>query len=133
VRTSGLLTIAWVLLISACYQQPVISPQRPLRCTPSETKSECPKGFTCAASGVCAASSCQKTEDCPAGLACTSRGCVLVPDGGLGDAPPIQIPVPPDGAPRIDVLPPPDFGAPAPDLGAPAPDVATPTFDGGNA
>jgi hypothetical protein len=92
------LTIAGALLISACYQQPLISPQRPLRCNPAEEKGQCPKGFTCSVIGVCAPQSCQKNEDCPAGLSCTNRGCVPAADGGADGS--FQIPVLPDGAPR---------------------------------
>jgi hypothetical protein len=90
------LTIAGALLISACYNQPVISPHRPLRCDPAQEKGQCPKGFTCSSIGVCAPQSCQKNEDCPAGLACTSRGCVPPPDAGVDGA--IQIPNQLDGA-----------------------------------
>jgi hypothetical protein len=89
--------ILGALLISACYQQPVISPQRPLRCNPAEEKGQCPKGFTCAVIGVCAAQSCQRNEDCPAGLTCSSRGCVVAGDAGAGDGA-MQVPVPLDGA-----------------------------------
>ncbi|HXU81353.1 MAG TPA: hypothetical protein VN914_08145 [Polyangia bacterium] len=109
--------IAGALLISACYQQPVISPQRPLRCDPAEEKGQCPKGFTCAVIGVCAPQSCSKDDDCPLGLSCSNRGCVPAPDGGAGDGS-IQIPVLPDGAQR------PDFGGDdavvTPDLAADA-------------
>ena len=95
---------AGALLISACYQQPAISPGKPLRCSPAVEKGQCPKGFTCASIGVCAAQSCSKNEDCPAGLTCSSRGCVVAPDGGAGDGA-IQIPVLPDGASLPDVGP----------------------------
>jgi len=124
VRLLRPLTIAG-LLLSACYQQPVISPQRPLRCTPGEMKAQCPKGFTCVAPGVCAANSCQEHDDCPTGLVCSSRGCVTVPDGGAGDAPPIQIPDPFDGSAV------PDAGAATPDAAAPSPDLSISTPDGG--
>ena len=120
------LTIAGLLLISACYQQPVISPQRPLRCNPAEAKSECPKGLTCVPIGVCAPNSCQKNEDCPVGLACSSRGCVLPGDGGVGDAGAIQIPVLPDASQALD-------SGLVPDAAVPEPDVLSPsTPDGGN-
>lgn len=89
-------------------------------------KSECPKGFTCATTGVCAANSCQKDEDCPMGLLCSSRGCVAVPDGGAGDVPPIQIPILPDGGRAPD-----DGAALMPDAAAPSPDLAISTPDGG--
>jgi hypothetical protein len=128
VRIARPLTIAWVLLISACYQQPVISPQRPLKCNPAETKSECPKGYTCVPIGVCAPNSCQKDEDCPAHLTCSNRGCVAAPDGGAGDGS-IQIPVLPDGGSPIDGESGPDSLAPAPaDAAAASPDLSS----GGN-
>ena len=127
-RISRPLAIAWVLLISACYQQPVISPQRPLKCAPSDTKSECPKGFTCVASGVCAPNSCQKDQDCPLGLTCSNRGCVAAPDGGGGDAPPLQIPTIPGALDGSSL---PDATGPG-DAAAAAPDLSTATNDGGN-
>jgi hypothetical protein len=80
------------LVFSACYQQPALSPQRPLGCTSSEAKGECPKGYSCIANQVCAPDSCKRNEDCPAGLACTNRGCVIPPDGGGNDGSRIQIP-----------------------------------------
>jgi hypothetical protein len=138
VRILRPLTIAGLLLISACYQQPVISPQRPLRCTPNETRSECPKGLTCVLggcapgtrltcvpTGVCAPNSCQKDQDCPVGLACSSRGCVALPDGGAGDSA-IQIPVLPDAGPFLDAPPVLDAPPPPPDVPAFLPP------DGGN-
>jgi hypothetical protein len=116
--------IAGALLISACYQQPAISPQRPLRCNPAEAKGQCPKGFSCVAIGVCAPQSCAKDEDCPAGLDCTSRGCVIPADGGAGDGG-LQIPVLPDGSQR------PDFGGDDTGGGASAPDASISFPDGG--
>ena len=140
-RISRPLAIAWVLLISACYQQPVISPQRPLRCTPGETRTECPKGLTCVLggcapgtlltcvpTGVCAPNSCQKDQDCPLGLTCSNRGCVAAPDGGGGDAPPLQIPTIPGALDGSSL---PDATGPG-DAAAAAPDLSTATNDGGN-
>jgi hypothetical protein len=108
------LTIAGALLMSACYEQPVISPQRALRCNPVEEKGQCPKGFTCSVIGLCAPNSCSKNADCPGGLVCTGRGCVPQPDAGPEA---IQIPVLPDGAQLPDVAviddaPPQQFDAP---------------------
>jgi hypothetical protein len=123
VRLFLLTTIAGALLISACYSQPVISPQRPLRCHPAEEKGQCPKGFACSAIGVCAPQSCQKNEECPAGLVCTSRGCTPPPDAGADGA--IQIPDLPDGAVK-----PSDIDGAAPDV-APPSEVAAPLLDGG--
>jgi hypothetical protein len=85
-------------LFLACYQQPELSPQRPLRCTSSQAKGECPKGFACIADRVCAPTSCESNADCPQGLACTSRGCVVPPDGGEGDAAGGLLPGPVDGS-----------------------------------
>jgi hypothetical protein len=106
------------LLLAACYQQPALSPQRPLRCSPSETRDECPKGYACQG-GVCGPTSCQHSTDCPAGLSCTNRGCVLPPDAGDADGG-LQIPADRDanalevGIP--DVAPAPEAGVDAPAL-----------------
>jgi hypothetical protein len=88
---------AAAMVLAACYQQPIISPQRPLSCTSSSDKGECPKGFSCVADRVCAPNSCQDNDDCPAGLSCTSRGCVIASDGGARGDGAIQIPELPDG------------------------------------
>jgi hypothetical protein len=125
VRLFLLTTIAGALLISACYSQPVISPQRPLRCKPVDLTTQCPKGFSCSIVGVCAPQSCQRNEDCPAGLACTSRGCAPPPDAGGDGA--IQIPDLPDAAVN-----PTDTDGATPDVSPlPTPDAATPLLDGG--
>jgi hypothetical protein len=75
-----------VLLFTACYQQPAVLPARPLLCASSQAAGECPKGFACIADRVCAPVICERNEDCPATLVCTSRGCLLLPDGGEPDA-----------------------------------------------
>jgi hypothetical protein len=100
VRLFSVCVTAVALLVSGCYQQPLISPQRPLRCASSMGKEECPKGYACVADRVCAATSCSQNEDCPMGLTCSSRGCVLPPDGGGGDGADFQIPAVRDGGLR---------------------------------
>jgi hypothetical protein len=108
-------------MLVACYQQPVLSPQRPLRCNPSAKTDECPKGYACQA-GVCGPTSCSHMSDCPAGLSCTNRGCVAPPDGGEADGG-IQIPNVPDAE---------ALEAGAPEDGQVAPDSpVTLTPDGG--
>jgi hypothetical protein len=81
---------SWIALASllclACYEQPTLSPQRPLRCLSSQGVRECPNGFACIADRVCAPVFCERNEDCPSGLSCTGRGCVLLGDGGEPDA-----------------------------------------------
>jgi hypothetical protein len=74
------------LLIAACYQQPTLSPLRPLRCDPAGGKAECPTGYSCAATGVCARTICRNDEECPAGLLCANRTCLPVPIGDPRDA-----------------------------------------------
>jgi hypothetical protein len=118
------LAIAGALLVSGCYNQPIISPQRPLRCNPAETKGQCPNGFACATTGVCGPQSCKENADCPAGLVCTNRGCVAPPDAGITDGA-IQIPNQPDGAVKPSEI---DGNVPDDVL---EPDVATPLLDGG--
>jgi hypothetical protein len=103
VRLFLLATITGALLISGCYNQPVISPQRPLACHPTEGTGQCPKGFSCVLTGVCAPQSCSRNEDCPAGLSCTSRGCVPSPDAGITDGS-ILIPNLPDAAAKPSEL-----------------------------
>ena len=72
------------LLVAACYQPPVLSPSKPLRCTTPDASGECPDGYRCVA-GVCALRSCRSDVECPTGLAChPDRGCVI--PGGPEDA-----------------------------------------------
>jgi hypothetical protein len=100
-----------MVMFAACYQQPVLSPQRPLQCTLSQQMTdECPKGYACQG-GVCGPTSCQHTADCPTGLSCTNRGCVVLADGGQPDGP-IQLPYDRDASSPessvVDLLPAPD-------------------------
>lgn len=68
--------------LGACYQQPEVPRDKPLKCM-SADEDECPVGFRCIASGICALINCQTDEDCAEGLICTDRtGCDL--PGGDG-------------------------------------------------
>jgi hypothetical protein len=70
---------------ASCYEQPLVPRDKPLRCT-SADEAECPVGFRCIASGICALVDCQTDEDCTQGLICTDRtGCDL-PGAGDGGA-----------------------------------------------
>jgi hypothetical protein len=113
-------------LLTGCYQQPPISPQRPLRCTSSTEKDQCPKGYVCVADRVCAPTSCSKNEDCPDGLTCSSRGCVPPPDGGTADGAEIQIPNTRDGG----LFSSPDRGAIGTDVVSVPPDAPSSPEDG---
>jgi hypothetical protein len=67
---------------AACYQQPPIPRDKPLRCS-SQQEGECPVGFRCIALGLCANINCASDDDCPRGLVCTERtGCDLAGDAG---------------------------------------------------
>jgi hypothetical protein len=71
--------------LAGCYQQPEVPRDKPLRCT-SADEAECPSGFRCIASGVCALINCQTDNDCTQGLICTDQtGCDL-PDVDGGSA-----------------------------------------------
>jgi hypothetical protein len=71
--------------VAGCYEQPLVPRDKPLRCT-SADEAECPVGFRCIASGVCALVDCQTDEDCSEELICTERtGCDL-PGAGDGGA-----------------------------------------------
>jgi hypothetical protein len=96
-----------VVFLAGCYEQPVLSPQRPLSCTSSSAENECPKGYHCVLDRVCAADSCDTNAECPAGLICTSRGCAVAPDGGQVDGERYQIP--PEGG--VEASPPDSEGA----------------------
>ena len=94
---SSSIVLAVAALLAGCYQQPVLSATRPLRCFNSDASGECPAGYQCVANQICALKSCASREDCPAGLVCSSsRGCVIPPDGGA-DGASIQIPSGRDG------------------------------------
>jgi hypothetical protein len=69
--------------VAGCYQQPLVPRDKPLRCTSLE-EGECPTGFRCIASGVCALIDCRTDDDCTEGLVCDQQaGCDLPePDGG---------------------------------------------------
>lgn len=86
-----------VSLSIACYEQPPLSPQRPLHCTVTKDTDDCPKGYACQG-GLCGPTACQHTTDCPVGLLCTSRGCIVPPDAAVSDSA-IQIPNGRDGGP----------------------------------
>jgi hypothetical protein len=79
--------LALLLLSTAatagCYQQPLVPRDKPLRCNPLDVE-DCPTGFRCIASGVCALDDCDTDDDCAQGLVCTEQtGCDLPePDGG---------------------------------------------------
>jgi hypothetical protein len=133
VRLSIRVSLPWIaagaLMLAACYEQPALAPQRPLRCTITSSKmsDECPKGYACQG-GVCAPTSCQHNSNCPPGLMCTNSGCVLPPDGGQFDAE-IQIP-----ASRDAVVLEAGLGDAAPgasDAEADAPVADAPVIDGG--
>jgi hypothetical protein len=81
--------LALLLLSTAaaagCYQQPLVPRDKPLRCT-SLDEGDCPAGFRCIASGVCALIDCQTDDDCTQGLVCTDRtGCDLPEQDGGSD------------------------------------------------
>ena len=80
-RVAFLLAVLGTCL-AGCYQQPIVPRDKPLRCS-STDEAECPAGFRCVASGVCALIDCQTDDDCAEGLVCTDRtGCDLPGDGG---------------------------------------------------
>jgi hypothetical protein len=95
VRLSASLFISALALLPACYQQPVIPPDKPLSCTNADA-GECPAGFNCVLNRICARRTCANDTDCPAGLSCTGRGCL--PASIDGNIPPFTVPGgPPDG------------------------------------
>jgi hypothetical protein len=72
--------------VAGCYQQPLVPRDKPLRCT-SLDEGDCPAGFRCIASGVCALIDCQTDDDCTQGLVCTDRtGCDLADQDGGSEA-----------------------------------------------
>ena len=86
--------ILYLLLFSTavavgCYEQPLVPRDKPLRCDPARVAEddplECPAGFRCTASGVCALIDCDDDDDCAQGLVCTERtGCDLPVAGDAG-------------------------------------------------
>lgn len=82
--------IAWLpvvlLATTGCYDQPVISRDKPLTCA-ADVPTECPTGFTCVANRFCAPRSCNSmTNPCPVGLVCAGSRCQLPgSDGGAGE------------------------------------------------
>jgi hypothetical protein len=90
---------AWAafLFLVACYQQPALSPQSPLRCDRAVAEGECPSGYTCSVLSVCAPESCRADSECPVGLGCVSRVCAPAVDGGTRDGGAGDLLIPPIG------------------------------------
>lgn len=86
-----------LLLLSACYTQPALTPQSPLRCDLAASKGECPAGYSCVTGGVCAPSICRADVECPGGFVCAGRVCVMGNDGGTRDGATADLLVPPGG------------------------------------
>jgi hypothetical protein len=124
--------ILYLLLFSAavavgCYEQPLIPRDKPLRCDPGRTSAddplECPVGFRCIASGVCALIDCNDDDDCTQGLVCTERtGCDLpgAGDGGTDGGTEAGGGLLPGGADALN---------PGPQLDAPVLLDSQPSFD----
>lgn len=73
-----------VALFAACYQQPQLSRNQPLKCS-GDASNDCPAGFQCVV-GVCASKACKSDLDCPVNLVCGPRGCLLPGPPGDGGA-----------------------------------------------
>jgi hypothetical protein len=124
VRISLVFFLSALASLPACYQQPVIPPDKPLSCSNPDAAGECPKGFNCIGGRVCAPTNCENNDECPAGLVCTGRGCVLPGTDSGVSAPGLMTEA---GAPRdndaSDVRATPDAGV-IPDVAPDAPVAA---------